>query len=212
MTSDLFEPIQKYIGILNKGSMPAVHHYTTLNGALGNLKTGQMRFMERGHLNDLSEVSRGPEIASNILRKRNRASDATRLEASAKDVFRDFRFFSASFSFKLDDLSQWRNYSDDGKGLVLSFKACTFDKPKAQIDKLIKDDPTVVVCPMSYENACLESVICAIIDKWNGSDIGELCDHIFMISSMFKNECWKSEEEYRFFVITKARRFKERVL
>jgi hypothetical protein len=27
-----------------------------------------------------------------------------------------------------------------------------------------------------------------------------LCDHLFMISSMFKDECWQTEKEYRFFV------------
>jgi hypothetical protein len=46
----------------------------------------------------------------------------------------------------------------------------------------------------------LEGVIGTIIEKWNGSDIGELCDHLFMISSMFKDQCWQSEKEYRFFV------------
>jgi hypothetical protein len=200
MTSDLWEPIEKYIGKLNSGSMPAVHHYTTLKGALEILKSGRMWFTERTHLNDPSEVSFGIVIAANILRKRDRVPDATRLEASAERVFRDFRFFSASFSFECDDLSQWRNYADGGKGVVLSFKACAFDNPKAYVDELIEDNPTALVCPMSYDSACLENVVCRIIDKWSGADIGELSDHLFMISSMFKNECWRSEKEYRFFI------------
>ncbi len=37
MISALWEPIQEHINRLNNGSMPAVHHYTTLKGALGIL-------------------------------------------------------------------------------------------------------------------------------------------------------------------------------
>jgi hypothetical protein len=198
--SALWGPIQDYIDKLGDGSMPAVHHYTTLKGALGILETGRMWFTERTHLNDPSEISYGIEIAKKILQERSKASDAAYLETNAKKVFRDFRFFSASFSFECDDVSQWRNYADDGKGVVLSFKASAFNNPKAHIDRFIRDDPTALVCPMSYKPACLESVISGIVEKWQGSDMGELCDHVFMISSMFKNECWKSEKEYRFFV------------
>src|SRR5260370_33518660 len=155
-----------------------------------------MWFTERTRLNDTSEVSCGLEIAEKILGERSRTSDASHLKQSAESVFRDFRFFSASFSFEGDDLSQWRNYADDGTGVVLSFRASAFNNPKAHVDRFINDDPTVFVCPMSYAPECLESVICSIIERWNGSDVGELCDHLFMISSILKNECWKSEKEY----------------
>jgi len=200
LNSDLWKPIQEHIGKLNSGSPRGVHHYTTLSGAIGILKSKQMWFSERSHLNDRSEVSYGLELAANILRERNRASDATHLETRAKDVFRDFRFFSASFSFEPDDLSHWTNYADDGQGVTLSFRADTFDKPKEHVGKFINDPQNVFVCPMSYDVACLESIIGHIIDRWSGSDIGELSDHLFMISSMFKHACWKSEKEYRFFV------------
>jgi hypothetical protein len=83
---------------------------------------------------------------------------------------------------------------------VLSFKASAFSASKIHIDKLIPTNPTAVVCPMSYNSADLLSVIANIIKAWNGANIGELCDHVLMISSMFKNDCWKSENEYRFFV------------
>jgi hypothetical protein len=206
MTSDLWGPIQKYIDKLNDRSMPAVHHYASLKGALGILESGRMWFTERAHLNDPSEVSCGLEIAEKVLGERSKTSDARRLKESAESAFRDFRFFSASFSFECDDLSQWRNYADDGMGVVLSFRASAFNNPKAHVERFIKDDPNVFVCPMSYAPECLEGVVSSIIEKWNGSDIGELCDHLFMISSMFKNECWKSEKEYRFFVHHKRER------
>jgi hypothetical protein len=201
LISDLWEPIQKYITELNnKRPMPGVHHYTSVKGALGILESGHMWFTERTHLNDPSEISHGIDLAKSILCAKGRNHDATHLDDSTKTIFRDFRFFSASFSLKHDDLSQWRNYADNGKGVVLSFKASSFNNPHTHINKIIPDYPTVFVCPMSYEPERLEQVIECIIAKWNGDDIGELCDHLFLISSMFKSDVWKSENEYRFFV------------
>ena len=180
--------------------MPGVHHYTTLQAALGILATGHIWFTERAHLNDQSELLHGLKIAVDALRKRDRNTEATQLEANGQGVFQNFRFFSASFSLESDDISQWKKYADGGKGVVLSFTARTFDKPRAKVVQLIGDNPTVVGCPMSYNNADLQSVICAIIDKWDRKNIGELSDHVFMIASMFKDECWKGEREYRLFV------------
>jgi hypothetical protein len=199
--SNLWKPIEEYINKLNNnGSMPAVHHYTNVKGALGILESGRIWFTERAHLNDPSEVSHGIEMAAAILRERGKTEDASRLDGAAQNVFRDFRFFSASFSFEGDDRSQWRAYADDGKGVVLSFKASAFTNPKAHIDKFVPGNPSALVCPMSYSSDELRSVIASIVEAWDGKNIGELCDHIFMISSMFKNDCWKSENEYRFFV------------
>jgi hypothetical protein len=165
LISDLWEPIQKYIGALNTRSMPAVHHYTSVKGALGILDSGQMWFTERAHLNDPSEISHGIDLAKSILCAKGRSYDATRLDDSTKRVFHDFRFFSASFSFEHDDLSQWRNYSDDGNGVVLSFKASAFNNPHIYISKIIPDNPTVIVCPMSYDPEHLKQLIESIIKK-----------------------------------------------
>jgi hypothetical protein len=197
----LWKPIEKYIGTLNRrGSMPAVHHYTNVKGALGILESGRIWFTERAHLNDPSEVSHGISVAAAILREQGRNDDAGRIDGAAQEVFRDFRFFSASFSFEGDDLSQRRAYADDGKGVVLSFKASAFNNPKAHIDNFVPNNQTAFVCPMSYSSNELRSVITTIIEAWDGKNVGELCDHVFMISSMFKNDCWNPENEYRFFV------------
>jgi Protein of unknown function (DUF2971) len=121
-------------------------------------------------------------------------------DGSAQNVFRDFRFFSGSFTFQDDDLSEWRNNGDDGRGVVLSFRASAFNNPTVHIHNFIPDDQNAWVCPISYSSDELRSVIASIIEAWDRNSIGELCDHIFMISSMFKRDCWKPENEYRFFV------------
>jgi DUF2971 family protein len=201
MARKLWEPIWEYISELNnRGSLPAVHHYTSIKGALGILESGRIWFTERTHLNDPSELSHGIEIAKATLCQQGQTEEAIRLDEVVQRVFRDFCFFSASFSFERDDPPQWRNYADDGKGVVLSFKASAFGNPKAHIDLLMEDNATAVVCPMSYETASLEKVIKSIIRAWDGRDVKELCDYIFIISSMFKSNYWSAEREYRFFV------------
>ncbi len=200
MTSSLWKPIGEFIAKLNsKGFMPCVHHYTSVRGALGILESGRFWLTERAHLNDPSEVSHGVEIATAILREQAMKDDADRLDGSAQNVFRDFRFFSGSFTFEDDDLCQWRNYGGDGRGVVLSFKASAFNNPTAHINKFLPGNQALV-CPMSYRSDELRSVIASVINAWDRKNIGELCDHVFMTSSMFKNDCWKSEREYRFFV------------
>jgi hypothetical protein len=196
----LWNPIQEHINGLSRGNMPAVHHYTTLKGALGILASGRMWFTERVHLNDPSELAHGIKIAERVLSGLGRKHDVERLQEAVKRVFQEFRFFSASFSFESNDISQWENYADHGRGVVLSFKATTFNNPKAHIDALIGGDATAVVCPMSYDTARLAVLIEPMIRLWNRSDISELCEHLFMISSMFKSGRWQPEREYRFFV------------
>ncbi len=199
--SPLWKPIEKYIRTLNgSGSVLVAHHYTNISGALGILKSGRIWFTERAHLNDPSEISHGVETAKAILKEQGREEDASRLDVCTQKIFRDFLFFSASFSRKSDDLYQWNNYADDGHGVILSFKFSAFSSPEIYIDKFIPNNPTAIVCPMSYNSADLRLVITDIINEWNGANIEDLCDHVLIISGMFKNDCWKHEEEYRFFV------------
>src|ERR1700756_600650 len=118
MVSYLFEPISRYIRKIDTSSMCSVHHYTSMDAAFGILKSGRMWLTERAHLNERSEVWFGLKIAVNILYQRNMPSAAAQLVANALHVFGEFRFFSASFSLKPDDIAQWRQCADDGKGVM----------------------------------------------------------------------------------------------
>ncbi len=199
MASRLWLPIQQHINDIN-GSMPGVHHYTSVEGALGILKSGHLWFTERAHLNDPTEIFHGVEIAKEILRAQHRMDDTNRLAAVADRILYDFRFFSSSFSFAYDDPCQWRKYADNGRGVCLSFKGAVFSNPKGFIHSLIPSKPTAFVCPISYESDRLRAVISAMIKICDGTNIEELADYVFMISGMFKSEGWRSEKEYRFFV------------
>ncbi len=203
LENNLWEPIQAFFNDLqDECPEKAVHHYTSANAAFSILENGRIWLTERAHLNDPSEISYGIEIARVALSERGRARDADLLKRKADDVFRDFRFFSANFSFERDCISQWENYADSGRGVVLSFGLSAFNNPKSYVDALLPGNPTAFVCPMSYGHSRLKRVIEAIIDKWDGANAWELLDYVLMISSMFKDESWASEREYRFFVHT----------
>lgn len=190
--------------------MPAVHHYTSIKAAMNILEGGKFWFTERAHLNDPSEVQFGIDIAESILRTGNRQTNVSQFRQAAQGIFERFRLFSASFTLRGenidhprdDDINQWLRYADNGRGVVLSFKDNAFDKPQNHINRLILGDPppTVFVTPMSYGEAELKDVIQEIIAAWNGQNITELCDHVFFISSLFKDKAWESEHEYRFFI------------
>lgn len=190
--------------------MPAVHHYTSIKAAMNILDSGKLWFTERAHLNDPSEFQRGINICENELRKQEKMNEVNQFVQNVQSIFERFRFFSASFTItgestdhpRDDDINQWLRYADNGRGVVLSFKDNAFDKPQNHINRLILGDPppTVFVTPMSYGEAELKHVIQEIIKVWNGQNITELCDHVFFISSLFKDKAWESEHEYRFFI------------
>lgn len=109
-------------------SMPdeieSIFHYTNVNGALGILRSGKLWFTERRHLNDPSEVSHAVDMmrevlstSPNILNHFNQNTDNTLMSSD---------FYISSFSTQPDDLSQWRCYAADGKGVSLGFSRKKF--------------------------------------------------------------------------------------
>ncbi|MGH7075112.1 MAG: DUF2971 domain-containing protein [Stellaceae bacterium] len=171
-----------------------------MSSALKILQNGTFWFTERTHLNDPTEIRLGLKIAQTVLDQMGLTIEAKALSSRADDIFRDFRFFSASFSLEGDDHAQWRDYGDSGRGIALSFNKFAFTDPKPYVDQIIGGNPTAFICPMSYGSYELRTVIESIIQKWSGRDLLELCDHVFMIAAMFKNDRWKVEREFRFFI------------
>ncbi|TAN47891.1 MAG: DUF2971 domain-containing protein [Rhodospirillales bacterium] len=206
MVSDLWWPIQCHVNRISKGSMPAVHHYTSAKAALEILTNGTFRFSERAQLNDCEEITFGVNMACDTLRGSGNEGKADELKKCSDECLRNFYFFSASFSLHDtkavevgNDPCLWKRYGERGEGVVLSFEAKMFDTPYERIKKLV-GDCNVVTLPMSYDAEILKGVLYKIIEIWNGTDIRELSDHVFMISSMFKHPVWAYENEYRYFV------------
>ena len=101
---------------------------------------------------------------------------------------------------------------------MLSFKASLFDEPLAYIRSLIDEYPGAVVYPMSYDTNRLRGIVSELIDQRKQTDSDEIFfDNIVWIASLFKEEKYIPENEYRYFVghkthiICKSEFYKTRV-
>src|SRR5262249_16296059 len=103
-----------------------IYHYTDVKGALGILDTGRLWFTERAHLNDPVEMRYGIAVAQQLFEgaARGRAipeNAALHLKGEHEFDLAAYGFWLCCFSLDADDLGQWRNYADDGRGLCLGF-------------------------------------------------------------------------------------------
>lgn len=113
-----------------------LHHYTTHHGFHGIVESRFLRATDARYLNDPSESCLLFEILDDVSAKRRGehpafyghvARRASRLAADAiADMSIIQRPFIASFTEVADDLNQWRAYSDDGRGFMLTFSTKWF--------------------------------------------------------------------------------------
>ena len=109
-----------------------VWHYTTGDGLLGILKTGQIFSTQLACLNDQTELNYGIDLfRSTLLNLRNerpelRDADTELIfrhaeESALLDVVPESPFYVACFSRHDDDLSQWRAYGSGENGYAIGF-------------------------------------------------------------------------------------------
>jgi hypothetical protein len=112
-------------------------HYTDSGGLLGIVTSEKMWFTDLFHLNDPSELGFGADIAGDILQERSAGGEAVArfcrwanhvLVKSGGEIF---RFYVASFSRKENDLSQWRAYADDARGVAIGLDPSLFQVVEA---------------------------------------------------------------------------------
>ncbi len=108
-------------------------HYTDMAGLLGIITTEQMWFTSMFHLNDPSELSYGINLATEALEEQAKASDHIvetfcrwTHHVLVKSGGEIFGFYVASFSQAGNDLSQWRAYADNGRGVALGLAPSLF--------------------------------------------------------------------------------------
>ncbi len=216
--SALYSPIQKHIDSVN-GNLPGVFHYTSVEGAFGILKSGRLWMTERAHLNDRAEIEFGIIIAEELCRKMLKKEDADNFRKYADSVANNFRFYSASFSFRDPnftcsdhDSTHWNQYADEGRGLALGFSNRAFDF--TALKSFISDNTGLLFgheaglffCPMTY-GCGIKDIIGEILDIYirdKFDDIKMLVTHVYWVSSMFKHENYSNEKEFRIFLHAKV--------
>jgi hypothetical protein len=114
-----------------------VFHYTDVRSALAIAQSGHFWFTERAHLNDTLELQYGLRIAHEMFSLMIREAGPTVPPDAPAHLMGEFNFglgqygyWVASFSFVDDDLSQWRSYADEGRGVCLGFFIQDLDMPQ----------------------------------------------------------------------------------
>ena len=111
-----------------------IYHYTDVRGALAIIESGHLWFTERAHLNDPIELQYGLRIGHEMFEEAVKRAGPTVPQQTANHLMEEagvglieFGSWVASFSYDGDDLSQWRSYADDGRGVCLGFSVQALD-------------------------------------------------------------------------------------
>jgi hypothetical protein len=146
-----------------------VFHYTDVKGALGILRSGRLWFTERSHLNDPVEIKYGFDIAYELFdvaakrRPKTVPKDtALHLRGEHSYSLATNGFWVARFRLDGDDLVQWRNYADNGRGICFGFSTQKLDVN--EFAKPIQYAPNRLRFPVSYEKDALCSRVQVYID------------------------------------------------
>ncbi len=203
---------------------PIVYHYTDDLGLKGILESGQLWLSDISSLNDPSELNHGFSIAIDVLARMvangppERPEFARRLKtlAERRSVQGVALFLVCSFSFRGDDLGQWRAYADNGRGYALGFDTAALE---AGFTKGGTADSYSATFPVTYSDTELAEMHRQIIDKMQAlislphgrklepaaiksylTDLSvSLMTHIAQAALFFKHEAYDNEQEYRFF-------------
>ena len=117
-----------------RSPVDTIYHYTNAKNALDILRSGNLWFTERSHVNDPSEIQFGLEVAIEVAKE---LENKLRLELPVVSDWLEFvqsktyephAYYVASFSTDGDSLPRWQAYADDGRGLTLGFSVTDFIK------------------------------------------------------------------------------------
>jgi hypothetical protein len=149
---------------------PTIYHYTDASGALEILRTGRLWFTERAHLNDPVEVQYGLNVGHELfetaanLRGEAVPKDAS-LHLKGEHTFGLGANGSWTFCSSLycNDLSQWRDYADDGRGVCLGFSIDNFDMVK--LATLLPNVPNSLRFLVNYDRSHLYARMGRYVDR-----------------------------------------------
>ena len=196
-----------------------IYHYTDDKGVWGILSSGKFWINSVFNFNDPSEISHGLSIACNVFK--HLASQLTAFDVEFVENFtsltrrglRDIaKFHALSFSFRDDDLAQWRSYAHDGCGFALGLN-------KKKVEDFITSQTNITIggFPIQYTTKKLELFNTQLfihlrpaltaLQKLNLQQpllnqvlIGistSLASRVIEVSTHFKHEAYESESEFR---------------
>jgi hypothetical protein len=208
-----------------------IYHYTNDSGLRGILESGQLWLTDIFNLNDPSELNHGIGHALDIL-KRKASSGPKEAKvfsewfdhALSGNVETSAHYFVCCFSKTDHDLGQWRAYADDGRGYAIGFDADLLEQaflkagaafsilhstfPVTYDDKRLRDIyeqymEKFIPVISAPKGMGLDS---AVVTKFLKKLSAKLANSCLFVSTYFKHEAYKNEEEYRFLQIYEAER------
>jgi hypothetical protein len=119
------------------------YHYCRLESLCKIVKSSSLRMSNVQYMNDYLELEWFYSMCRSVADElRSRSIDSAPAEAEARAVFyeqlqgwlsnRFDHIYCACFSKERDDLSQWRGYADDAKGVCMAI----------DLDKIVEANPT----------------------------------------------------------------------
>lgn len=194
-------------------------HYCSLDAFYAIMDTGRLRFTSAKSTNDPSEFVFGREIVSRALTEiaAESAADTRRhlLEVDAALAAQDFRAFVFCMSEAVEDeahvgeLSQWRLYGADGRGVALVIDVSSADK----LDMLTRlcslprrvvygdaDGLELVKSEIRTFFRGLPSLPKSTLDYLDQSPMatqGYLLNSVFWLPSVIKHKAYRHEREVR---------------
>ncbi len=186
-----------------------LYHYTNSTGLLGILDSKKLYLTDASYLNDPDEINHGYTNSRLIIReelfnirKLFRKQDVTykildginkKLTKYQTELHKNYHYIG-SFCEKGDLLSQWRAYSNYGKGFSIKFKT----DPLSFV-------PSINLLKVIYEDSKKKEIIKKIVEhiKKNPEFIKEkdLADKYLilfnLLSFCFKSDFFKEEKEWR---------------
>jgi hypothetical protein len=117
-------------------------HYTDINGLLGIVREGVLRFSDARFLNDRTEQAYGRDVIKKVLAEEARAvaemypgkdelpTILTLAQGMLDPGALGSRLYLCSLTEEPDSISQWQRYGADGRGYCLGFQSgkLTFDR------------------------------------------------------------------------------------
>lgn len=211
--------VDDFLKTLGENDSDRLFHYTSADGLLGILGSRTLRATNLLHMNDPTELTHGVKefniylnnkfpLFSNIQKDFWGEFNSVDLISAARNIAQIY--YSISFSFKCNDLNQWRSYAKDGTGFSLEFSRKLIDSHAKNLEESNRGD--VFTFPISYGKSIFLEKFGELVETTNhqikNAKDGEtkkcIAKNVFrsvsLLSFYLKNKHYHEESEYRIII------------
>lgn len=187
--------------LLNRIGDNSIYHYTDINGLENILKKQRIRFTNYQYLNDPTEIQFGKNIIINTLLNTNLDNKLLQnITNLLSEIDKLWELHISSFSTKIEKLSLWRYYANNGSGFAIEFNK-SFHTPE-------KNPKSTLGAPIIGNVIYGKTESKNFIDKFIGiykkyceieerERFNSFISNLLSITPFFKDDSFKEEKEVR---------------